>query len=370
MARFARRGSASEPTSAQLRAQHLLVLPDDVDVVRVEALLRCRVPDARLVEQGRVPLGRRSAISGPHRIEPDQVDDVRLPPGTRSVLLVQTEPERDPGALDHLPDDTQRQWWTTAFPDGKPFREEGDAIALALHLARRFGGVLRVGGGSAVLRPDPLRLVDLTVWSGLWIDPEHLLAALEPLWAGAGVDLGGQQWNGPATQAQVAAARGWTGGRHALAAPDPLEVLQLLGSDDHAVIEAVASQVDAHALQGPDTVDGYALTAHGDLVVEVTQQDAVPDWVRARVGHQLLVAGDPVVTYAVRWHPDDPALLESESPPHAFRLERQRSRPRVHAAALAVVEMTAGVLSDSAGFEVDRYSLQGSGLRSGAGPAG
>jgi hypothetical protein len=236
-----------------------------------------------------------------------------------------------------------------AFPRGKPFRHEGDAVDLALALARRLGGAVRAAGSGVLLEPDHDRLLDLTVWSGYWLGPDRLLELLGPVLPGAEVNLA-------------------VHGRHE--APhhetpwsvDPLDPLgadleHALGAPDHEIIDEVARQHDARALAGGVVLDGYALTAQGSLVVEVIQEDAVPSWVRDRVAGQLLDAANPVVTYAVRWVTHDPHVLESEDPPYAVRLERERLRPRMRAAALSIAEASAGVISDSAGFEVDRYSL-------------
>jgi hypothetical protein len=143
---------------------------------------------------------------------------------------------------------------------------------------------------------------------------------------------------------------------------DPLDPLgadleHALGEPDHELIDEVAAQHDARALAGGVVLDGYAMTAHGNLVVEVIQEDTVPVWVRERVSAQLLSPSNPVVTYAVRWVTHDPHVLESEDPPYAVRLERERIKPWMRAAALTLAEATAGVVTDSDGFEVDRYSL-------------
>ncbi len=355
MAWRARRRADDEPTLDELRRWHLLLVPPDVRVEHVDALVRCRYPDARLAEHRRARLGRQSALSGPHALEPDELAQVRVPEGWSVAYALEVASEPDPAAFDDIGDPLLRAWWMRAFPQGKPFREEGDAVDLALSVARRVRGALRAAGSNVVLQPDHGRVVDLTVWSGYWLDPDRLLDLLGPVLPGAAVDLGVR-------------------GRHAAVAPpprdpadtawdlhplDPLTVdLQLaLGDTDHALIEEVADEHDAHSLGGDVVLDGYALTALGNVVVEVIQEDAVPGWVRHRVGHQLLQEGDPVVTYTVRWLPHEPSLLESEDPPYGFRLERDRVRPRMQAAALALAEATAGVISDAAGFEVDRYVL-------------
>ncbi len=352
MAWFGRRRATDEPSLEQLRRWHLLLLPTDVTPERVDQMVRCRYPDARLVDNRRARLGRKAAISGPHLLEPDELADVNVPPGWTTVYALEADREPDPAAFDDIGDPLLLAWWMRAFPQGKPFRDEGDAVDLALALARRLGGALRAAGSNVVLQPDHGRIVDLTVWSGYWLDPARLLALLEPVLPGASVDLvvpGRHEAPQPRH-----AAPGW----HV----DPLDphtadLEHALGDEDRDLIDAVSRETDAHALGAGVVLDGYALTAHGNIVVEVIQEDAVPGWVRARVAHQLLASGQPVVTYTVRWLPPEPAMLESENPPYGFRLERDRVRPWLRATALAVAEATAGVVSDSLGFEVDRYSL-------------
>jgi hypothetical protein len=354
---FGRRRVSDEPTLEQLRRWHLLLLPHHVDHGAVDRLVRYRYPDARLGDTRRARLGRRSAISGPHLLEPDELDDVKVPPPWSIAYALEVDPEPDAEAFDDIADPVLRAWWMRGFPRGKPFREEGDAVDLALALARRLGGVLRAAGSNVVLEPDHERLSDLTVWSGYWLDPERLLALLAPVLPGADVDLG--------VHGRHEAPRHRKPPRHSASTPwsvDPLDPFgadleHALGDDDHDLIDAVSAEHDAKALDHGVVLDGYALTAAGDIVVEVIQEDAVPSWVRERVVHQLIDEANPVVTYRVRWLPEDLSALESEDPPYSVRMERERYRPRMRAAALVLAEATAGVVSDTYGFEVDRYSL-------------
>ncbi len=353
MALFGRWRPDEEPTLEQLRGWHLLLLPSEVTAERVGALVACRFPDARLADEGRARLGRRSTVSGPHLLEPDELDELRVPAPWSVAYALEVDREPDPAAFDDIADPTLRAWWMRAFPQGKPFREEGDAVDLALALARRFGGVLRVSGSNCVLRPDSERLLDLTVWSGYWLEPERLLTLLSSVLPGARLDHAGNPRRVPGPH---------PGNELTPWSVDPLDPLrmeleQALGQVDLAALHQASDQHDAAALQRGGVLDGFAISAAGDLTVEAIQEDAVPTWVRDRVGHQLLLSGDPAVTFVVRWMPQDLLSLESEDPPYGFRLDRERVRSRVRAAAVAIAEATAGVISDSAGFEVDRYTL-------------
>lgn len=348
-----RRRARAGPTLEQLRGWHLLLLPHHVTAAQVDALVRCRYPDARLADTHRARLGRQSAISGPHRLGAAELDAVHVPPTWPVVYALEVGQEPDPAAFDDIADPVLRAWWMRAFPLGKPFREEGDGIDLALALARRLGGALRAAGSNVVLQPDHARLLDLTVWSGYWLEPDRLWTLLDPVLPGARVDRGGRAWARP----PVSPARRSTPWSVDPLDPFGVDLEHALGEDDHELIRAVSDETDTAALAVVDVVDGFSLTADGDLVVEVTQEDAVPAWVRARVGHQLRADGDPVVSYVVRWQPEDLMALESEAPPYMFRRQRDRVRLRLQAATLAIAEATAGVVSDAAGFEVDRYGL-------------
>lgn len=350
MAWFGRGSGSAEPTLEQLRTWHLLLVPVGVDVHAVDRLLRARVPDARIATTGRARLGRSAAVSGPHELDTEEARVVAVPDGWTTAYALEVPAERDPVAFDDIADPVLRAWWMRAFPTGKPYRDEGEAVDLAMSLARRLGGALRCAGSNVVLQPDPQRMVDLTVWSGYWLAPDVLLDLLRPLLPGAHVDLAGLPWQGPAVHSEPA----WS-----LDPLDPLgvDLAHALGEADVEVLHSVSEAADRQALEGPDVVDGYAVTAHHDLSVEVMQEDMAPAWVRERVAHQMRQAGDPVVGYAVRWAPHDELALESEEPPYGFRMERERVRPWVRSAALAVAEATAGVVSDGAGFEVDRYLL-------------
>jgi hypothetical protein len=357
MALFGRWRSDDEPTLEQLRGWHLLLLPPEVTAVQVDSLVACRYPDANLADSGRAQLGRRSMISGPYLLEPDELDDVRVPAPWNVAYALEVDREPDPAAFDDIADPALRAWWMRAFPQGKPFREEGDAVDLGLALARRFGGMLRASGSNAVLRPDAERLLDLTVWSGYWLEPERLMTLLSPVLPGANLAVGGHLNHRPAPNQWPPAGPDLTPWSTDPLDPVRMDLEQALGQVEMETLHQVGDQHDTAARRRGAVLDGFAIRAEGDLVVEAIQEDAVPAWVRDEVGHQLLLGGDPAVTFVVRWAPQDVLGLESEDPPYGFRLERERVRPRMRAAALAIAEATAGVVSDSAGFEVDRYVL-------------
>ena len=330
-----------------MRDAHLLLLPDTVTPEAVDVLLRQRVDDSRLLEVGRARLGRRSSISGPFRLDDDTALAVHVPGPWNLAYVVQAPIERDVAAFGDIADPVQRAWWMRLFADGKPFREEGDAVDLALALARRLGGALRIGRRPVLVQPAASRLLDLTVWSPSWVGPGRLLAAVARTLPGAAVDLGGAAWAGPAEPS-----------------PDdePLDVGQLdvlHASDDRLRLAAavVGAVNDGRALAAPDVVDGYEVLADDDLRVAVTYEDHVPPWVRRRLADRTPDAG-PLVTLTVGWLPADVIRLESEQPPFTFQRSRELVRPRVRATARVLAELTHGVVTDADGFEVDRYSLR------------
>ncbi len=352
MALFGRRTEGFvDPTLADLRGWHLVLLPAEITVEQVNALVTCRHIDANLMETRRAALGRQSAISGPYLLEPSELAELGIPDGWQLAYALESPREPDPDAYLDIADPQLKSWWMRAFPQGKPFREEGDCVDLGLELARRFGGQLRVAGTNILLAPDTDRWLDLIIWSGDWLVPEAVEALLSPVLPGVRIDLGGVQ----RPISLLAPDQGpWS-----VSASDPrgFDLAEVMTEQVKHEVAQASDAFDRHALANPVGVDGYALTADDDVVIEVIRETAVPEWVRDQIGGQIFRRNDPVVTYTIRWLPPDPLALESEDPSYSFKLERDRVRTRLRSAALTLVEATAGAISDSARFEVDRYAL-------------
>ena len=335
----------SPAVQQRLRDAHLLLLPDGVTPETVETLVRTRVDDARLVGTRRGALARRSWISGPFVLDDDTAVAVRVPLPWSLAYALEAPVERDPAAFSDIADKVQRAWWMRLFPDGMPYREEGEVVDLALALARRLGGAIRPARRSVVVQPDPGRLVDLTVWSPIWLSPGRLLRMIAPVLPGAGVRLEGQPWRGPAPL---------DAGRLDSLDPATLEVARGLTGELRTAVSVVGSIRDAQAFGAPEFLDGYEVLADQRLRVAVMPETAVPVWVRQRLARRGHAAGDEVTAFRIGWRPDDVVHLEAERPPYLFRLARERLRPRLQLAARVVAESTHGVVTDADGFEVDR----------------
>lgn len=332
----------------RLRDAHLLLLPDGVTPETVETLVRTRVDDARLVGTRRCPLARRSSISGPFVLDDDTAVAVRVPLPWSMVYALEAPVERDPVAFADIADKVQRAWWMRLFPDGMPYREEGEVVDLALALARRLGGAVRAARRPVVVQPEPGRLVDLTIWSPIWLGPGRLLRAIAPVLPGAEVDLQGRPWGGPAPL---------DAGTPDALDPAAVEVAHALDDRLRTAVSVVGSIRDAQALAAPEVLDGYEVLADERLRVAVMPETAVPAWVQRRLAQRGHAAGDEVTTFRIGWRPEDLVPLEAERPPYLFRLARERIRPRLQAAARAIADSTQGVVTDADGFEVDRYVL-------------
>jgi hypothetical protein len=334
---------------ARLQAAHLVLVPLDTDPELVDRMVRYRSQHARLLETGSGWLARSSSITGPYSLAPRDAVALHVPEHWQLAYAVHAPLERDPGAFADIGDPQVRAWWMRAFPNGKPFREEGDAVDLALALARHVGGAFRPAGGSVTIVPDPHRGVDLTVWSVVPLGPEPMLLVLEKVLPGASLQgPGPNDWRvrplSPDTQP-------WTVDVHETATLDVAEALTAERRDE---LEHVSRQHDAYALAHDEGLDGYAITGRDDVLLEAMAEDAVPSWVDQRLGAQPT---DLVVTFTVRWTPANVTLQEAEELSPILRRERDLARQRVRAVTRAVVEAVSGVITDSDGFEVDRYSL-------------
>lgn len=334
---------------ARLQSAHLVLVPVDTDPELVDRLVRYRSEHSRLLETGSGWLGRSSSITGPYPLSPRDAENLRVPAHWQQAYAVHAPVERDPRAFDDMGDPQVRAWWMRAFPTGKPFREEGEAVDLAIAVARHLGGAFRPAGGSLTIVPDPYRGVDLTIWSVVPLGPEPMLMVLQPVLPGA--HLAGQEPDDWRTRHVSTDTEAWT-----LDLDDPmtLDVADALTDERRAEIEHLSRQHDARALEADEGLDGYAIIGRDDVLLEAMAEDAVPSWVERRLG---AAPTDLVVTFTVRWVPANLSLIEAEELSPILRGERDLAHHRVRTVTRAVVEAVSGVITDTDGFEVDRYSL-------------
>jgi hypothetical protein len=333
----------------RLSVAHLVLVPVDTDPELVDRMVRYRSHHARLLETGSGWLARSSSITGPYPLSPQDAAALHVPEHWQLAYAVHTPIERDPRAFEDIGDPQLRAWWMRAFPTGKPFREEGEAVDLAIALARHLGGAFRPAGGTFTLVPDPNRGVDLTVWSTLPLGPDPMLLVVQPVLPGA--HLQGAEQPDWGVQRANSDTMPWT-----LDVDDPvtLDVAEALTDERWAEVEHLSMQHDAHALAADEGLDGYAIIGRDDVRLEAMAEDAVPPWVEQRLG---TASTDLVVTFSVRWLPANRTMLEAEELSPILRREREHARQRVRAVTRAVAEAVSGVIMDDEGFEVDRYSL-------------
>jgi hypothetical protein len=339
----------SDDELARLADAHLVLVPLGTDPELVDRMVRYRSHHARLLETGSGWLARSSSITGPYSLTAQDAAALHVPGHWQLAYAVHTPVERDPRALEGIGDPQLRAGWMRLFPTGKPFREEGDAVDLAIALARHTGGAFRPAGGTFTIAPDPHRSVCLTVWSTVPLGPDAMLLVVQPVMRGARLQGEGQpDWR---VRPVATDTRPWT-----VDVDDPatLDVAEALTPERLAEIERISQQHDAYALAHDEGLDGYAITGLDDVLLEAIAVDAVPPWVEQRLG---AAPNDRVVTFSVRWVPANLTLLEAEELSPILRREREHARARVRAVARAVVEAVSGVLTDDEGFEVDRYTL-------------
>lgn len=342
-------GELDDEELARLSDAHLVLVPLATDPELVDRMVRQRSEHARLLETGNGWLGRASSITGPYPLSPRDAVALHVPEHWQLAYAVHAPVERDARAFDDIGDPQLKAWWMRAFPSGKPFREEGEAVDLAMALARHVGGAFRPAGSTITIAPDPHRGVDLTIWSTTPLGPLPMMLVVQHVLPGARLQGEEQSdWRLRPTSTDV---QPWT---IDLDDDATLDVAEALTEEQRAEIEDVSRQHDAHALANDEGLDGYAITGRDDVLLEAMAEDAVPTWVEQRLGAEPT---DMVVTFTVRWVPANATLQEAEELSPILRSERDLAHRRVRAVARAVVEAVQGVVTDYDGFEVDRYSL-------------
>jgi hypothetical protein len=358
-------GDRLDPATLERMAHHhLLLLPAGDGLPDIVAtLVRSRIDDAELDLTGTARLGRRSQIAGPFDLGPadlgeldlaDRADladlaDLHGPDASSTAYLLEAPVERDPDGFEAFVDPVETALWMRAFPDGPPYREEGALVGLGIDLARRLGGALRIAGTGIVMRPDPGRNVELTVWSPYWVAPEDLVALVGPVLPGARLDAGR-----PHEQPPENPDLPWS--------VDPLDpfaedLQDALTPELLQRLEHVADATDAWAAQEMALADGYAVVGDGGIVIGVQVETVVPDWVLRQLGDLPDVPTDRLVTYDIRWWPQDLSQLHIENPNPAHRIARQLVGATIRDVARVTSEAVYGVVVDASGFHMPPDSL-------------
>ncbi|PWJ55844.1 hypothetical protein SAMN06264364_102211 [Quadrisphaera granulorum] len=319
-----------------LAGSHLLLLPDELPETVVLGLVRARHPDLVSVGGGTWRLGRWTTLRGPLLLDAAAAAGSAVPDPWRCAWVIECPVDRgDPP----LPGTTDREGLHRAFPDGLPVMAERRALDLALALARRLEGAVRVaarsdGTGWALLQPDPSSWVDRTVLSPSWVTPEDALAIAAQIVPGAELAVEGTAWEGLTPEA-IAALEA----THDDDAPPP---------DQREVLHLAADARDAAVAAGDDVLDAYALVVvlpeGGVVQFEVAGAAEPPP---ALHGVEWAASA---VTYSAVWWPDDPAAAEHEVPAPDVRRARARAGAVIEALTDAVAREVGGVVVDADGF--------------------
>ena len=333
-----------------IRRHYLLALPDGVTADEVDVLTVSRFPGTTWQvpprsagpgttarpSPGVLRLSRHTTLTGPYGLRPGDALSLGLPATTAAVFDVTTPRERGerpyPGG--------DRDGLKRVFPDGMPVREEERVVLWLVSTARRLRASIRTGDAGVVLTPDPDAIIDLTVFSDVWLEPDEALRIVQRAVPRARLALDGVDWQGPAPL------------------PDELRPpVDVLGDEERARLHAEADAYDMAALSAPDQVDGYAIVADlvmdGFVALEVGDEDTLPPILRG-----LPWTEHGAVAYRVRWTPPDPDELELEKPSHAHRIARGRAARRVNALAKALQSAVGGEIADADDFLVDAGDLE------------
>ena len=101
-----------------------------------------------------------------------------------------------------------------------------------------------------------------------------------------------------------------------------------------------------------EPVDGYAVVGDGGIVLGVHVETGVPRWILRQLADLPDVPNDRLVTYDIRWWPEDVGQLHLETPTAAHRIARSIVADTIRDMARVVSEVTYGVVVDAAGFHV------------------
>jgi len=339
----------------ELRECHLLALPAEVDAEQVEALAVSRfaaagwdgvagddsAPARGLWSRGRTSprilrLSRHSRLVGPYLLGPGDAGRLGVPASAVTAYVVESLRERGeppyPGG--------DRDGLKRAFPDAMPVRDEERVVQWLVAAARRVGGAVRIAGTGAVLVPDPHAMIDLTIYSDVWLEPAVALAVMRRVLPGARLAMDAVQWAGPPPGTGEPGAAG----------------TREMPAQTRRNLHAEADAYDVAALSAPDELDGYAAQADlgidGILALEIGGEEVLPPVLGA-----LAWTEGGAVRYAVRWEPPEFLELELEHPSFSHRVARGRVQPLVGALARELHRAVGGEVLDASDFLIDPADL-------------
>lgn len=345
---------ASSLPIADLFERHLLGVPDDVQSFEIEALALSRFPAARWEAQpaehgaagaarldpGVLRTSRHTVIRGPYA--PVAADGSTLGFGPLVSMVYDVQCPRERGAAPYQ-GGGDRDGLARVFADGLPVREEWRVVSWLVAVARRLGGSVSFSVGDdrrSLTVPDPAVAVDVTIYSGVWLDPDAALSVCRATSPGASFSSLGTPWEGPPSTTGIIPAL----------SDSPLTPEQLAALHDRA------DAFDVEAMANPPALSGYGvevdLGRDGLVTVEVGGVQHVP----------LVLKGYPwaaegAVTYLVRWTPEDLVDWQREVPSFDLRRSRTRAAGVVARLTRAVHGAVGGVVVDQDEFLLDPEDL-------------
>lgn len=321
-------------------ARHLLALPVGVEPEDVWGAAVSRFGSAKWSPSGiedepgvrALRLSRLTVLAGPYAVDRGVAAALGLPAGTAVAYDVRGPQERGEPAE---AGDDDLYGYTRAFATALPVRDEERVVRWLLAVARLHRGALRVGGTGTLLEPDPLSMLDRTLWSSVWLEPDAALAVARRVLRSARLDLDEIAWTGP--KGDPIAAAGLT--------------FERLDPEWRAELAAEVARADIEALSQEPALDGYGVVADleldGTLSVEVGSQEVLPSIL---AGQDWAASG--VVTYRVTWTPDDLDELALERPSLEHRVARGRVAPLMDRLVTAFHSTLGGVVVDDEGLVV------------------
>ncbi len=315
--------------------RHLLVLSSEVHPDEVVALAVSHFDDAGWVGPGVLRVTREAQLTGPWRVDETLRSALDLPAWAAAAMLLRCPVERSAPVPPEL---RGLGGLLDAFPEGEPVGLERRVLEHLLAQSRRLAGALRVAGTGTVLVPDPASAVDLTVHTTVWLEPGACARVLTPVLPGLCLPDDPEPPEPTADRRAVAVS------------PQRARAVAQLDEGERAWLHAEADALDAAVLSRPQVVEGYAHEAPvpgGVLEVGVAGDEHTPAVLRG-----LPWARGGVISYEVRWRPDEPAVALGPRPPLALRRHREEVRGAVERVVLALHAAVGGEVVDDDGFLV------------------